>query len=327
MAKKKKGFDISTFMDKESLDILMEKGGTLAPTEEEVKHITESSGHVEDIPVSMLKEYKHHTFRVLDDEDMAALVDSIRINGVVLPLTVRKLDSEHYEIIAGHRRTRAATILGLETVPCLVEDMDDATAAIVSVDTNLHRKEIRPSDKARSYELRVNAMKEKGFSDTGSESAYTAEFAKEIKSSRANVMRYRKLLKLTPALLDLVDRKEIPVNAGAALADVPQEEQKFIEEALKEAKKPLTIEAAEKIATASRNGLTTEKVLAILAGDFKPRKKKTPKDSTSIKEKNIKAYYPAGVKSLSGSDKEAFIADCIKAYIENHDTWNGILLK
>lgn len=323
---KKKGFDISGFMDQESLELLMEKGKeSLKPTEAEVKFVKESSGDLQDIPVKNLVDYRNHTFKVFDNEDMADLVESIDKMGIVVPISVRKLDDERYEIVSGHRRVHAATILGLEAVPCLITDVDDATADILSVDTNLHRKELLPSEKAKSYDLRIKAMRKKGLMNTEeeSDSTYAAKFAEEIKSSRANITRYRKLLKLTPALLEMVDNKEIPVNAGAALADISKDDQKCVIEALKEAKNPITIENSEKIVTAARSGLTKEKVFSILDGDFTPRKKKAPGAPMGIKEKNIKASYPASIKSLTASEKEAFIVECISEYVKSHKTWKG----
>lgn len=322
MAKKKKGFDIGAFMDQESLELLMQKGEeSVAPSEEEVKIVKDSDGDMKMISVSELSEYHNHTYKVLDNEDMAALTDSIKDMGIILPLLVKK-SKGGYEVISGHRRLFAAKKLGLSEVPCKVLTVDDATADIMMVDTNLHREEISPSEKARSYDLRIKAMKKKGGPE--SESNITEQLAQELKSSRQNVNRYRKLLKLSPALLEMVDKKEISVNAGAALAEIPMDEQKHVVEAIEEKTQPITIDIAEKLATASRNGLTKDKVLAIFGGEFKPRKKRGPSEPTGIKEKNIKSFYPASVKKLPGKDKEAFIADCIKAYLESHDSWNGL---
>lgn len=328
MAKKKKGFDISSFMDQESLDLLMKKSEkAVAPTEEEVEIIKSIDGQFEQIPVEKLVEFKGHTFAILDNEDMAALVESIRDQGIVLPLAVRPLEDGRYEIVSGHRRTRAAQILGLETVPCIIGDWDDETASILSVDTNLHRSEILPSEKARSYDLRIKAMRKKGLLGSDSDSKYTAEFAELIKSSRANVNRYRKLIKLSPDLLAMVDTKEISVNAGSTLADISKDDQACVVEALKESKHSITIENAEKIVNAARGGLTKEKVVSILDGEYAPKKKKSAGAPTGIKEKNLKAAYPPAVRSLAGSEREAFIRECIEAYIESHDSWKGIALR
>ena len=328
MAKKKKDFDISSFMDKDALDFLIEKGEeSVAPTKEEVEIIKNIDGRFDQIPVNKLVDFRDHTFKVYDNEDMAALVDSINEQGIVLPLAVRPLADGSYEIISGHRRTRAAQIIGLETVPCIIGDWDDETSRILSVDTNLHRSELLPSERAKSYDLRITAMKNLGLSETDTDSKYNKAFAEMIKSSRSNVYRYRKLVNLSPSLLEMVDRKEISVNAGVALSDIPEEQQKCIIEALTETKKQITIENAEKIATASRNGLTKEKVLAILEGEFAPRKKKSAGAPTAVREKNFKESYPASIRPLPGPDREAFITECIEEYVKHHDIWQGHKLK
>ena len=322
---KRKGFDFGSFMDTAALEKLAEEKPQVAPTKEEVKIVKESSGDMEMLPVAKLSEYHNHTYKVLDNEDMEALVESIKDMGIILPLLVRKTGKDKYEVVSGHRRLFAAKKLGLKEVPCKVTDIDDATADIMMVDTNLHREEILPSEKAKSYEVRIKAMKQKGLlsEELESDSQYDELLAKDVKSSKINVYRYRKLNKLSKGLLDLVDKKEISVNAGAKLAAVPKNQQGFIEEALKEASSPITIELADKIAIASRAGLTKDKVVEILGGTFAPRKKKTQTPKKAINEKNIKDSYPAEIKNLSGEEKEAFIRDCIAAYIDANESWGG----
>ena len=322
---KRKGFSFDSFMDKDALNKLSEMESSLAPSKEEVEIVKESAGDMTMLPVADLIEYHNHTYRVLDNEDMEALEDSIRSMGIILPLLVRQKEDGRYEIISGHRRLFAAKKVGLEEVPCKVLDVDEATADIMMVDTNLHREEILPSEKAKSYEVRIKAMKKKGLLENSldSDSQYEDLLAKDVNSSRVNVYRYRKLLKLSDDLLDLVDKKEISVNAGAKLAAVPMDQQSFIIDALAEAKSPITMEKADKIATAARVGLSAEKVLAILDGEFKPRKKAADAPKKSISEKNIKDSYPKAIKGLSGSEKEDFIKACIEEYLKNNSQWNG----
>ena len=322
---KRKDFDFGTFMDMESLNELAEKGSKVAPSKEEIKIVKNSDGDMRNIPVSKLSEYHTHTYKVLDNEDMEALCDSIKDIGIILPLLVREKGLDEFEVVSGHRRLFAAKKIKLKEVPCKILTVDDATADIMMVDTNLHREEILPSDKARSYELRIEAMKTKGLLDktSESESKYEELLAIDVKSSKVNVYRYRKLLNLCDELLNLVDKKVIAVNAGAKLAAVPMNQQMHIVDALKETRRPITMDAADKIATASRTGLTKDKVLEILDGSFKPRKKKVQVSPKAIKEKNIKTSYPKSVATLSGAEKESFIKDCIEEYIKNHKEWNG----
>jgi len=326
---KRKGFDFGSFMDIDALNELSNMESSIAPNEKEVEIVKNSAGDVEFVSVADLAEYHNHTYRVLDNEDMEALIDSIKEMGIILPLLVRRTSKGKLEIVSGHRRLFAAKKLGLEEVPCKILDIDEATADIMMVDTNLHREEILPSEKAKSYDVRIKAMKRKGLlgEEEGSNSQYEELLAKDVKSSKVNVYRYRKLLKLNKPLLDLVDKKEISVNAGAKLASVPKDQQACITEALKEAKNPITMEAADKIATASRTGLTKDKVLGILDGEFKPRKPKVETPKKSISEKNFKSVYPKTIKGLSGAEKEAFIIECIEAYIKDNSEWNGYSLK
>ena len=329
MASKKNNFTFGSYFDEEALNQLFDQSSSISPTQEEVEIVKNAGGDVVELPLKSLISYHNHTYKVLDNEEMEALADSIKDIGIILPLLVRKIDDGKYEIISGHRRRFAAEKAGLETVPCKITEVDDATADIMMVDTNLHREEISPSEKARSYDVRIKAMKEKGLlSGDEGERTLETQLAADVNSSRASIFRYRKLLQLVPELLNLVDIKAISVNAGAKLAAVSQEDQKYIVEALKETNKPLTIDVADKIVTASKTDLTKEKVAAIIKGDFTPRKRtetKTQKAPAQAKDKNIP--YPKTIRILDGKTKEEFIAACIEAYLASNETWNGIPLK
>lgn len=328
MAKKNSGFDFGGYFDQDALNLLIDAKGTNAPTKDEVELIEKAEGDVIDIPLGDLIDYHNHTYKVLDNEDMDALVDSISDMGIILPLLVRKTDDDKYEVIAGHRRKRAASILGLETVPCKVTEADDATADIMMVDTNLHREEISPSEKARSYDVRIAAMKEKGLIAGGSEGdrKYEEDLAKDIKSSRANIFRYRKLLDLVPELLELVDKKKIAVNAGAKIATIPKDQQKAIVEALEETSKPVTMDIADKLVKGAGSGLTKERALEIIEGKLKPKKKAVIKKA-EVKEKDFSKSLPKAVSSLEAKERADFITACVEEYVKTHDTWNDIPLK
>lgn len=326
---RKKGFDFGSYIDPDLMNEIISKAPEVAPTEEEVEIVKNAEGDVMNISPMLLSEYHNHTYKVLDNEDMDALVESINDIGIILPLLVRDIGDGHYEVISGHRRLFAAKKIGLETVPCKVITVDDATADIMMVDTNLHREEISPSEKAKSYEVRIKAMKKKGLlKDAEGERQYESQLAEDLNSSRTNIIRYRKLLQLDPILLSLVDSKDIPVGAGAKLAAIPAEQQKYIIDALSQTGKAINADVAEKIVTASKSGLSADKVVSILNGDFKPRKRTSggSKKNNALKEKNIQSAYPAAIKDLSSEEKAAFIRDCILTYVSSHDTWNDITL-
>lgn len=330
-SKKKKNFSFENFMDTDELDSLMNEMSAVAPTKEEVEIVKKADGSLDMIPTADLVPYHNHTFRVLDDDDMAALVESIEINGIILPLLVRPEKNGRYEVISGHRRLFAANKLGLDEVPCKVTNVDDSTADIMMVDTNLHREEILPSDKAKSYDLRIKAMQAKGLlSDNEGESSYEEQLAEDVKSSRTTIFRYRKLLDLDPVLLDMVDEKIVAIKTGAKLAGLQKDYQSAIRDALIEYGKPLSMEDGDKLIIAAKSDLTKEKALAVLCGDIKPRKRNKSTSTLSKKmqavEKNFASAYPDSIKELDGKQKEMFIKDCIKAYIETHDMWNDFTL-
>ena len=287
------------------------------PTQKEVEIIESSEGSEKDIHVSELFEERNHSFKVLDDESMERLKDSIKENGIIYPLLVRQVGNK-YEVLSGHRRLHAAKAISLEVVPCKVLDVDDATADIIMVDTNLHREEILPSEKAKSYDIRIKAMKAKGLLDSDAERNYEEMLAKDVNSSRVNVYRYRKLLLLHPELMDMVDRKDIPVNAGAKIAVLPEETQEAILEVLKESGKPLTIEKAIKISETKNP--TKEKIQTII----EDKKKLLYK---AAREKNFYNAYPDAIKLLTSKEKELFIKDCIDEYVKTHVSWKGSKLK
>lgn len=329
MAKKNSGFDFGGYFDQDALSMLIDKKDANAPTESEIELIEKTEGDIILLPLSALHSYHNHTYKVLDNEDMDALVDSIKDIGIILPLLVRKTKVDEYEIISGHRRRHAAELAGLETVPCKIVEADDATADMMMVDTNLHREEILPSEKAKSYKVKIEAMKKKGLIPDSAEGLrkYEEQLAKDIKTSRASIFRYRKLLDLLPTFLDLIDEKEISVNAGAKLANIPKEQQECVLKAMEIAKKPITIEMADKLATAaaSKEGLTTEKAVEILTGGLKPRKRTLKK--AEVKEKDFAPSLPKAINELEAKEKAEFLKVCIEEYIKTHDEWNGAALK
>lgn len=324
---KNSGFDFGGYFDQDALSMLIDKNDANAPTKDEVDIVTKTEGDVELLPLASLVDYHNHTYKVLDNEDMDALVDSIKDMGIILPILVRKIEKDKYEVISGHRRKRAAAILGLEKVPCKIVEADDASADIMMVDTNLHREEISPSEKARSYEVRIKAMKEKGLmpNDTDGARKYEEELAKEVKSSRASIFRYRKLLDLDPSILEMVDEKKVAVNAGAKIAALSKEDQKIVVEAMKETGKPLTMDVADKLVTAAASEFSKERAVSIFTGDLKPRKR-TPKPA-EIKEKDIAEVMPKKIKALEAKDKARFVKACIEEYLKTHSEWEDVALK
>lgn len=187
-----------------------------------------------DIPLDMIDNFPKHPFKVIDNEDMYALVESIKERGVLTPATVRKKEDGRYELLSGHRRKRACELAGLETLRCEVVEMDKDSAIIFMVDSNLQRTTILPSEKAFSYKMRLNAMKRQGQrSDLTSgqvvQKLTRDELAEQLGESGRHVSRYIRLTNLTPSLLKRVDAGEIALSPAVEISYLPREFQEYLD--------------------------------------------------------------------------------------------------
>ncbi|MCD8090179.1 MAG: ParB/RepB/Spo0J family partition protein [Clostridiales bacterium] len=224
-----------------------------------------------EIRLNELFTFKNHPFKVIDDEKMDELVESIKENGVLNPAIVRPLECGGYELISGHRRKHACELAGLETIPAFVKDLSDEEATIIMVDSNIQREELLPSEKAYSYKMRLEAMKRKAGrrskNDAQIEQAKpSVEFlAKEVGESRATIQRFIRLTLLSENLLSLVDSKKIPVSVGTELSYIPIEGQNIIENIISSFGAYPSIKQAKRLREYSENGkLTKESAEAIL---------------------------------------------------------------
>lgn len=187
---------------------------------------------VQEIPLSELHPFEGHPFRVVDDEDMAKTVESIRDYGVLTPAIVRPDPNGGYEIISGHRRHHASELAGKETMPAIVRDMDDDAAVILMVDSNLQRETILPSERAFAYKMKLDAIKHQGERTdlTCGQVAHKLKsreiVANEAGESEKQVRRYIRLTELIPELLDMVDTGQIKFNPAVELSYLAKEEQK-----------------------------------------------------------------------------------------------------
>lgn len=313
MASKKKNFDIFNIVDDSLLDSLQASGDkAVAPSKKEVELIKTGEGDVVSIPISKLVEYHNHSYKVLDNEDMATLVDSIKDYGVLLPLIVRELGGNRYEIISGHRRRFAAEKLGIKELPCKVMDLDDDMADIVMADTNIARETILPSEKAKTYKVRLEAAVRQG-KKTMDELKTISDDAPD---SVRQIQRFLKLNDLTDDLLDRVDSGEIPVTAGVILAGLSKDHQSAVYEVSNITAHPITLKDAESLKKAASRGLTKETIESILAGERKPRAaKKTMKaEKKSLTEDMLMDVVPDEIKNLPLEERVDYYKAAIKAY-------------
>ncbi len=247
---------------------------------------------VVELPLTELHAFEGHPFKVKDDEDMAKTVESIQEFGVLQPAIVRP-DGDGYEILSGHRRHHACEIAGLETIPCIVRNLDDDAATILMVDSNLQREEILPSERAWAYKMKLDAMKHQGkvaqlTSDQVGPKLSTEIIAEEAGISKTNVKRYIRLTNLCPELLDMVDDKTIAFNPAVELSFLNANQQKDLLEAMDYAQSTPSLSQAQRIKKlAQENKITAEGMGIILSEE-----KKQDVDRVTLKNDVLKKYFP-----------------------------------
>ena len=192
-----------------------------------------------EIEISKIHPFKNHPFKVLDDEKMQDLVESVKINGVLTPVLLRMNENEEYEMVSGHRRMHAAQLAGLTTIPAIVRELSDDDAIVVMVDANIQREELLPSEKAFAYKMKLEAMKRQG-SRTDITSGQNDQklkpvisrniLADQVGESSKQIQRYIRLTELIPELLDLVDNKKLQFTVAVDISYIDKEVQEWIYE-------------------------------------------------------------------------------------------------
>ena len=177
-----------------------------------------------EIEISKIHPFKNHPFKVLDDEKMQDLVESVKINGVLTPVLLRMDENEEYEMVSGHRRMHAAQLAGLTTIPAIVRELSDDDAIVAMVDANIQREELLPSEKAFAYKMKLDAMKRQGIrtdltlSQNETKLRSDEVLSKQVGESRAQVQRFVRLTELIPELLDLVDNKKLQFTVAVDIS-------------------------------------------------------------------------------------------------------------
>ena len=253
------------------------------------------------IPVSKIHPFEGHPYKVLDNEEMNTLIESIQQKGVISPIVVRPLeDTENeYEIISGHRRLRASVKAGLETVPALICAVSRDEAAIMLVDSNLHREHILPSEKAFAYKLKLEALNHQGktFGQVGQK--YSRDLmAESVDESSRQINRYIRLTNLIPELLDLVDEERIAFTPAVELSYLNEVEQADLVEEIRVCDATPNLSQAQRLRAISREeGLTPEYIGEILAEDkanqkpmFKVSMERLQKVAPKVKDKDFEDF-------------------------------------
>jgi ParB family chromosome partitioning protein len=243
----------------------------------------EKKEKIEEINISLIDNFKNHPFKVLDNDELKALEDSISKNGLVEAVIIRKKDNDRYEMISGHRRLLACKKLGLKTIPSRIKDLTDDEAIIYMVDSNLHREKLLPSEKAFAYKMKLEALKHQGtylqIDDTSRQLGDKLKSV-DILSSRSDdsarqIHRYVRLTNLIPELLEMVDNSEIKESPSIALTPAVElsylnkDEQKMLVEYIQYNLTTPSLEQAIKLKELSRSGMLKEENLESLLDEPK----------------------------------------------------------
>lgn len=266
-----------------------------------------------EIPLDEIDDFPNHPFKVLDDEDMFDLVESIKEHGVITPATVRQKEDGRYELLSGHRRKRACELAGLETLRTEIVDMDRDSSIIFMVDSNLQRTRILPSEKGFSYKMRLEAMNRQGkrtdltLSPTGTKLRSDAQLAQDVGESRNQIHRYIRITELVPELIDLVDSGEVSLRPAVELSYLPDEEQYMVLEAIEtEVCTPSHAQTIRMRRMFDDGKLTQEAIEAIMQEE-----KPNQKEKLVIRNKRIWDLLP---KNLERSQTEDYIVKAVEHY-------------
>ena len=253
---------------------------------------------VQEIPLSELHPFKNHPFRVVDDEAMQRTVESVARFGVLAPALARPRPEGGYELVSGHRRMRASELAGLTTMPVIVREMDDDTATIAMVDSNLQRETLLPSERAFAYKMKMEAMERKAGRPPKENSGQVGRnfqgketrelIAEQTGESARQVQRCINLTNLIPELLDMVDRKELAFNPAVELSFLKKEEQQGFLEAMDYGQATPSLSQAQRIKKLSQAGLCTQEAMNAIMNE----EKKSELDTVTLKNDVLRKYFP-----------------------------------
>lgn len=267
------------------------------------------------IAIEKLFPFEGHPFKVQDNEEMNALIESIQEQGILSPLIVRPKENtaDEYEIVSGHRRFRAAVKAGIKEVPALIVPLDRDAAAIAVVDSNLHREHILPSEKAFAYKLKMEALSRQGkrtdlTSDQVGRKLETAEIiGQQADESKNQVRRYIRLTNLIPPILDMVDEGRIAFTPAVELSYLQPEEQTMLLSEMEYSDCTPNLSQAQRLKTLSIQGLFTKEQLSAIMSEEKANQKERVK----IPVERIRKYFP---KDYTTTQMEENIVKLCEAY-------------
>lgn len=257
---------------------------------------------VQQIPLSEIRPFKNHPFKVTDDELMQQTIDSIMQVGVLNPAIIRPAPEGGYEMVSGHRRLHAADLAGLKTIPAIVRNLDDDEAVILMVDSNLQRETISPMERAQAYKMKLEALKHQGKRvDLEGKSTSTQiaqklsveKVAAEAGTSRDQVRRYIRLTELLPEVQKKVDSKEIAFSPAVELSYLTHDEQKQFLDAMDYSQNTPSLSQAQRLKKLSREGKCTKEAMrSIMSEEKKEEQERITLSSDTLRKYSPRSYTP-----------------------------------
>ena len=269
---------------------------------------------IHDIPIELIDDFPDHPFQVRLDEDMDQLVESIRTNGIITPITLREKPDGRYEIVSGHRRKKACEIVGLSTVKSEIREMTRDEAIILMVESNLQRSVILPSEKAFSYKMRLEAIKrqagrpsKENSSPLGTNFRSDEELSQQSGDSRNQIHRYIRLTELIPELLGMVDERKIAFRPAVELSYLREQEQRDLLETISYEDATPSLAQAIKMKEFSKAGKLSADVILSIMCEQKPNQR----EKISFHTERLKPYLP---KNISAQQTEDYILKALEHY-------------
>ena len=271
---------------------------------------------IREIPIAEIDEFPDHPFKVLMDEDMEQLVDSIKRSGVMTPATVRLKEDGRYELISGHRRKKACELAGLETLKCEVKELTRDEAIIVMVESNLQRTTILPSEKAFAYKMRLEAMNRQGqrsdltsvpVAQKSENKTSREKLGELVGESQDQVRRFIRLTELVPEILQMVDEHQIAFRPAVELSYLTEGQQYTLLEAMEYSDATPSLAQAIKMKKFMQEGKLTNEVIQSIMQEEKPNQKEKP----AFKDERITKLIP---KSIPRGQETDFVVKALEFY-------------
>lgn len=300
-AKKLKGIEITPLDDLFETEASREEAGL---------------SKIRDIPISEIDDFEDHPFKVLMDEDMEQLVESIRQNGVMTPATLRQKENGRYELVAGHRRKQACILAGIDTLKSEVKELSRDEAIIIMVESNLQRSVILPSEKAHAYKMRLEAMKRQGQRSDITSSPLAAklqsgrsdtELGELVGESKDQIRRYIRLTELVPEILQMVDERRIAFRPAVEISYLTEAQQYILLEAMEYNDATPSLAQSIKMKKYSQEGKLSDEVIQSIMEEEKPNQREKP----AFRDERINRLIP---KSIEKGREADYVVKALEHY-------------